>query len=261
MTESQTTTVPGIGIRFIRYHHPVGLSAKEYVFTLSAHQAQRFKVNQVVAMPKKGGGQTEAVVTNLVDLPADNPHSPFPGQGLKKTWDTYERRLNNQHRHQQIWVHVLIPNGQHRDYQLARDLQEAFAASKDWTLEVSRLQGALINVPISHYGKDGRVKLVSAKIERVDLRNRRTRRSELMTRSQFYRFARGRISATKREADFWNGLRFLEHDYGEAARLAIRASVIGFVPVGQRLAAKELVDPLKRPNRWRRTWQVLMGKD
>ena len=56
------------------------------------------------------------------------------------------------------WVQVRLANGKKKWFQLPKDLQKAMHTST-FELNKKRLVGALINVPISKYKKNGKVKI------------------------------------------------------------------------------------------------------
>ena len=80
------------------------------------------------------------------------------------------------------WVQVRLANGKKKWFQLPKDLQKAMHTST-FELNEKRLVGALVNVPISKYKKNGKVKIDCGLICKLNLRNYHAKKPNKITRS------------------------------------------------------------------------------
>lgn len=117
------------------------------------------------------------------------------------------------------WVQVRLANGKKKWFQLPKDLQKAMHTST-FELNEKRLIGALINVPISKYKKNGKVKINCGIICKLSLRNYHAKKPNKITRSQFKQPNRRFGFANTSEL-----FGYLKHDYDQANQERIRQSI------------------------------------
>ncbi|MBB1063191.1 DUF7679 family protein [Limosilactobacillus fastidiosus] len=117
------------------------------------------------------------------------------------------------------WVQVRLTNGKKKWFQLPKDLQKAMHTST-FELNEKRLVGALINIPISKYKKNGKVKIDCGIICKLSLRNYHAKKPNKITRSQF--------KQPNRRFGFANSSElfgYLKHDYDQENQERIRQSI------------------------------------
>lgn len=117
------------------------------------------------------------------------------------------------------WVQVRLANGKKKWFQLPKDLQKAMHTST-FELNEKRLIGALINVPISKYKKNGKVKINCGIICKLSLRNYHAKKPNKITRSQFKQPNRRFGFANTSEL-----FGYLKHDYDQENQQRIRRSI------------------------------------
>ena len=117
------------------------------------------------------------------------------------------------------WVQVRLVNGKKKWFQLPKDLQKAMHTST-FELNEKRLVGALINIPISKYKKNGKVKIDCGIICKLSLRNYHAKKQNKITRSQFKQPNRRFGFANTSEL-----FGYLKHDYDQANQERIRQSI------------------------------------
>lgn len=117
------------------------------------------------------------------------------------------------------WVQVRLVNGKKKWFQLPKDLQKAMHTST-FELNEKRLVGALINVPISKYKENGKVKIDCGIICKLSLRNYHAKRPNKITRSQFKQPNRRFGFANTSEL-----FGYLKHDYDQENQQRIRKSI------------------------------------
>lgn len=117
------------------------------------------------------------------------------------------------------WVQVRLANGKKKWFQLPKDLQKAMHTST-FELNEKRLVGALINVPISKYKKNGKVKIDCGIICKLRLRNYHAKKPNKITRSQFKQPNRqwGLVDSS----ELFN---YLKHDYDQKNQERIHRSI------------------------------------
>lgn len=117
------------------------------------------------------------------------------------------------------WVQVRLVNGKKKWFQLPKDLQKAMHTST-FELNEKRLVGALINIPISKYKKNGKVKIDCGIICKLSLRNYHAKKPNKITRSQFKQPNRRFGFANTSEL-----FGYLKHDYDQENQERIRQSI------------------------------------
>lgn len=117
------------------------------------------------------------------------------------------------------WVQVRLTNGKKKWFQLPKDLQKAMHTST-FELNEKRLVGALINVPISKYKKNGKVKIDCGIICKLRLKNYHAKKPNKITRSQFKQPNRRFGFANTSEL-----FGYLKHDYDQENQQRIRQSI------------------------------------
>lgn len=132
----------------------------------------------------------------------------------------YELKVaKSKRKHTYYWVQVRLVNGGKKWFQLPKDLQKAMHTST-FELNEKRLVGALINVPISKYKENGKVKIDCGIICKLSLRNYHAKKPNKITRSQF--------KQPKRRFGFANTSElfgYLKHDYDQENQQRIRQSI------------------------------------
>ena len=114
-----------------------------------------------------------------------------------------------------VWVLVKLANQVTKWYQLPKDLQKAIKYELQRTTNFdykSMLKDAIINVPISKYGKNGRVKISCGRIIAVKLKHQTRVKINCITRSQWIKlkFKFGFLPS------YFATINYLRHDYNPA---------------------------------------------
>lgn len=132
----------------------------------------------------------------------------------------YELKVaKSKRKHTYYWVQVRLVNGGKKWFQLPKDLQKAMHTST-FELNEKRLVGALINVPVSKYKKNGKVKIDCGIICKLRLRNYHAKKPNKITRSQF-KLPNRRFGFANTSELFG----YLKHDYDQENQQRIRQSI------------------------------------